>query len=108
MTDRQGFASTSLPRHLLRGATGFGGLIGSVALLPVLGIGSLLLAPVGLLALRGCPACWAIGLVQTISMGRLQRSCKDGMCELTVARPTRPHKHNETQPGDSLTVRSRA
>ncbi|MEV3921982.1 hypothetical protein [Actinomadura coerulea] len=108
MTDKQGFASTSLPRHLLRGATGFGALIGSVALLPVLGLGSLLLAPVGLLALRGCPACWAIGLVQTISMGRLQRSCRDGVCELSVARSSSSHEHREGRSSDSLTDRSRA
>ncbi|GAA2628861.1 hypothetical protein SMC26_29675 [Actinomadura fulvescens] len=82
MTDRPSFASTSLPRHLLRGMVGFGALIGSFALLPVFGPASLLLAPIGLLALRGCPACWAIGLVQTISMGRLRRSCTDGRCEL--------------------------
>ncbi|MEU9840241.1 hypothetical protein AB0C69_13580 [Actinomadura sp. NPDC048032] len=100
MTDKRSFASTSLPRHLLRGATGFGALIGAFALLPVLGPGSLLLAPIGLLALRGCPACWAIGLVQTVSMGRLQRSCKDGVCELTVARPA-SHQHSESRPGDS-------
>lgn len=86
MTDRQAFASTSVPRHLLRGAIGFGALIGSFLLLPVLGPGSLLLAPLGLLALRGCPTCWTIGLIQTISMGRLQRTCVDGQCELTAAR----------------------
>ncbi|GGQ07064.1 hypothetical protein BKA00_003230 [Actinomadura coerulea] len=108
MTEKQSFASTSLPRHLVRGATGFGALIGAFALLPVLGPGSLLLAPLGLLALRGCPACWAIGLVQTISMGRLQRSCKDGVCELTVARPAPSHERDESRPWDSLTGRSRA
>ncbi|MEV4006964.1 hypothetical protein [Actinomadura sp. NPDC049753] len=101
MTDRQTFASTSLPRHLLRGATGFGALIGAFALLPVLGPVSLLLAPIGLLALRGCPACWAIGLVQTVSMGRLQRSCKDGVCQLSVARPAHSHEHGESRPSDS-------
>jgi hypothetical protein len=85
MTDS--FASTSLPRHLLRGAAGFGALIASFALLPLLGPAGLLLAPIGLLALRGCPTCWAIGLMQTISMGRLQRSCEDGRCELRAAHP---------------------
>ncbi|MER5933988.1 hypothetical protein [Streptomyces sp. NPDC002054] len=79
------FASTSLPRHLVRGAIGFGGLIGSVALIPAVGPLSLLLLPVGVLALRGCPMCWAIGLMQTVSRGRLQRTCEDGQCKLTVA-----------------------
>jgi hypothetical protein len=84
MTDNHGFASSSLPRHLVRGAVGFGALAGSLLLIPAVGLISLLLAPVGLVALRGCPTCWAIGLVQTISNGRLQRSCVDGRCELTV------------------------
>ncbi|MEU0662224.1 hypothetical protein ABZ523_24430 [Streptomyces lavendulocolor] len=79
------FASASVPRHLARGAVGFGGLAGSVALLPVVGPVALLLLPLGVLALRGCPMCWTIGLVQTVSRGRLRRSCKDGTCELTVA-----------------------
>ncbi|MFF1478495.1 hypothetical protein ACFVYD_13135 [Streptomyces sp. NPDC058301] len=84
---RGGFASVTLPRHLARGAVGFGALAGSLALLPVVGLASLLLAPVGLIALRGCPMCWAIGLVETVSAGRLRRSCAEGRCDLTRARP---------------------
>ncbi|MFF3784199.1 hypothetical protein [Streptomyces sp. NPDC001933] len=87
---RGGFASDSVPRHLARGAVGFGALVGSLALLPVVGPASLLLAPVGLVALRGCPMCWAIGLVETVSAGRLRRSCVDGRCELTHARSQGP------------------
>ncbi|MFF4098644.1 hypothetical protein [Streptomyces sp. NPDC001903] len=82
---RSGFASATVPRHLVRGAVGFGVLAGSVALLPVAGPVSLLLAPVGLVALRGCPMCWAIGLVETVSAGRLRRSCTNGSCELRRA-----------------------
>lgn len=82
MTD---FASASLFRHVARGAVGFGGLIGAFALLPSVGLVSLLLLPVGVVALRGCPMCWAIGLAQTISRGRLQRNCDDGRCRLTVS-----------------------
>ncbi|WP_245205744.1 hypothetical protein [Kitasatospora sp. RG8] len=83
--DGPDFASASLPRHLTRGAVGFGALVGSVALIPVVGPVGLLLLPVGLLALRGCPMCWAIGLAQTVSRGRLQRSCENGQCSLVVA-----------------------
>ncbi|MEU1545599.1 hypothetical protein [Nocardia sp. NPDC005745] len=90
MTDEQNFASASVPRHLVRGVVGFGALIGAIALLPAFGMFGLLLAPVGLLALRGCPTCWAIGLMQTISRGRLQRSCVDGRCRLTGAEHLRP------------------
>ncbi|MFI1720609.1 hypothetical protein [Streptomyces sp. NPDC020489] len=83
--DRPDFASSSLPRHLLRGVIGFGSLIGSVAFLSTVGPVSLLLLPVGLLALRGCPMCWTIGMIQTISRNRLQRTCEDGQCRLAVA-----------------------
>ncbi|MFD0903305.1 hypothetical protein [Actinomadura sediminis] len=77
------FASVSVARHLTRGAIGFGALIGAVALLPVTGPWSLLLLPVAFAALRGCPACWAVGLVQTVSRGRLRGSCADGRCTVT-------------------------
>ncbi|MFD0339633.1 hypothetical protein ACFVH0_13195 [Streptomyces sp. NPDC127117] len=83
---RGGFAGDTVPRHLARGAVGFGALAGALTLLPVVGPASLLLAPVGLIALRGCPMCWVIGLVETISAGRLRRSCSEGRCELTRAR----------------------
>lgn len=86
MSDQPDFASASLPRHLTRGVVGFGALIGSIALLPLIGAISLLLLPVGLIALRGCPMCWAIGLAQTVSRGRLRRSCDNGQCTLTVAK----------------------
>ncbi|MFI7416993.1 hypothetical protein [Nonomuraea sp. NPDC049684] len=78
-------AGTSLPRHLARGALGFGALIASVALIPWTGPVSLVLAVVGAIALRGCPACWVMALVQLVSMGRMQRQCTDGVCELVPA-----------------------
>lgn len=76
------FASRSVPAHLTRGVLGFGLLIGSVALIQVIGPTSLILFPAGLVALRGCPTCWAIGLAQTISRGRLKRTCQDGSCRI--------------------------
>jgi hypothetical protein len=83
--ERSALASTSVARHLARGAIGFG-LIGSaVALIPSIGPASLLLAPPGMVALRGCPTCWIAGLIQTISAGRLRRTCTDTGC--TVRRP---------------------
>lgn len=81
------FASTSVPRHLARGAIGFGLIIGSIALVPVLGPASLLAAPLALIAFRGCPTCWMVGLAQSISRGRLERRCADGVCTLTKAHP---------------------
>ncbi|GAA1080161.1 hypothetical protein [Kitasatospora arboriphila] len=104
ITDGTGYASRSLPRHLVRGVVGFGSLIGAFALVPLIGPVSLILLPVGVVALRGCPMCWTVGLMQTVSQGRLQRSCTDGRCTLTRAAPdgTRgaagsagPRKHGE-------------
>ncbi|QTE03052.1 hypothetical protein [Streptomyces cyanogenus] len=79
------FASKSVPRHLARGAIGFGLIIGSLALVPVAGPATLLAAPLALIAFRGCPTCWMVGLAQTISLGRLERQCVDGVCTLTKA-----------------------
>ncbi|MFE5485777.1 hypothetical protein [Streptomyces sp. NPDC056527] len=81
------FASTSVPRHLARGAIGFGLIIGSIALVPVVGPAALLAAPLALIAFRGCPTCWMVGLAQTVSRGRLERRCEDGVCTLTKAHP---------------------
>ena len=82
MRDRGVFASSSLTRHLARGVLGFG-LIGSAfglaaSVSPI----ALLLAPAGMVALRGCPTCWIAGLIQTISAGRVQRSCTEDGCTL--------------------------
>ncbi len=75
-------ASKSVAHHLGRGALGFG-LIGmAIALTTSDGPAALLLAPLGLVALRGCPTCWIVGLVQTISAGQLKRSCTGTDCTL--------------------------
>ncbi|MFG1906977.1 hypothetical protein [Kribbella sp. NPDC048928] len=77
------FASKSLPRHLVRGTIGFGSIVAAFALVPVFGPLALLLLPLALVAFRGCPTCWLIGLMETISNGRLQRDCTDGQCRAT-------------------------
>jgi hypothetical protein len=76
------FASLSLPRHLARGVLGFGLLGSALALAASAGPAPLLLAPFGFLALRGCPTCWTLGLIETISVGRLRRSCAEEGCAL--------------------------
>ncbi len=64
------FASPSLGQHLVRGAIGFGAISAAIALgaantawwtLPA----ALALAGAALVAFRGCPVCWTIGLVET-------------------------------------------
>lgn len=87
--ERGPFASPTLALHLMRGAIGFG-LIGcAFALIPRAGPAALVLAPLGLVALRGCPTCWMAGLIQTISAGRLERSCGEAGCGLRTTRATR-------------------
>ncbi|MBP2052046.1 hypothetical protein J2Z21_005028 [Streptomyces griseochromogenes] len=90
------FAGKSVPRHVARGVIGFGLIIGSIALVPFAGPLALLAAPLGLVALRGCPTCWMIGLAQTISRGRLERACADGVCTLTEAAPAQMATHEPT------------
>ncbi len=92
--DRSALASTSVARHLTRGAIGFGLIGAALALTPSVGPAALLLAP-GMVALRGCPTCWIAGLIQTISAGRLERTCTDTGCKLhpppaEPPPPTRP------------------
>ena len=73
----------ALARHLARGAIGFG-LIGcALALTTRIGPASLLLLVPGMVALRGCPTCWIVGLIETVSAGRLERRCTDARCTLS-------------------------
>lgn len=74
------FASRSVPVHLARGLLGFGLIAASIALIPAAGPAALLLLPAGVVALRGCPTCWLIGLAQTVSRGRIERQCAQGRC----------------------------
>ena len=59
------FASRSVARHYVRGAVGLLALIlafvGAALVSPV----ALLLLIVTVVAWRGCPTCWAVGLMQT-------------------------------------------
>lgn len=66
-------ASASVTRHYARGALGL--LTIAIAVLgAVLGVPAALgLLVVTAVAWRGCPTCWAVGLVQT-------RACADGSC----------------------------
>ncbi len=73
--DRSPFASATVPRHLARGAIGFTLIGAAFALAASVSPAALLLLLPGGVALRGCPTCWTVGLLQTISAGRLARSC---------------------------------
>ncbi len=76
ITDR--FASSSVPVHVVRGVLGLALVVAAFVLAgrhhPV---GMLLLVP-AVVAWRGCPTCWLMGLGATITRGRV-RGC-DGSC----------------------------
>ncbi len=78
------FASKSVAEHVVRGVVGIGAFVASGRLAATEPIIALLLVPVALVALRGCPTCWTVGLVQTIvasARGRTaQGACADGAC----------------------------
>jgi hypothetical protein len=85
------FASKSLVEHLLRGAIGISAFIAAGILASSAPLLSLALVPVALLALRGCPTCWTVGLAQTLAAkaftsSRL-RSCVHGRCTLPAQTP---------------------
>jgi hypothetical protein len=66
-SSRSPLASSSVHRHLLRGAVGLLAVLGAILLLGVLGPVSLVLLPVAVVAWRGCPTCWAVGMMGTLS-----------------------------------------
>ena len=71
------FASRTLVEHHVRGVVG---LVLVVAALAWAGTTAwaLLLAVPGVVAWRGCPTCWALGLSATLA--RRESSCVDGSC----------------------------
>ncbi len=74
-----------LGRHLARGVLGFGLIASGFALTPAAGPAALLLAAPGFVALGGCPTCWFYDMAETLSAGRLKRTCTDEGCELHSA-----------------------
>jgi hypothetical protein len=84
--DRSLFASRSPAVHLARGAAGFGLIGAGFGLSAIVGPATLLLVIPGMVALRGCPMCWIVGLVETVSAGRLRRDCTEsGRCAIGVS-----------------------
>lgn len=88
------FASKTLSGHLARGAVGLATMtlaISGAAAHPWLPLATL---PITLLAFRGCPTCWTVGLLQTV-VAKLrgksaERLCVDGSCARTVTATARP------------------
>jgi len=88
------FASSTLTEHVLRGLVGIGAFVGAVMLTPDFPLLSLLLLPLALVALRGCPMCWTMGLFETIAnkfrgpaAAGARAPCTDGSCAITRHEP---------------------
>ncbi len=67
-------ASTSIKRHYARGALGLIALMAAVLGAAVVTPVALVLLIVTVVAWRGCPSCWAVGLMQTREL------CVNGSC----------------------------
>jgi hypothetical protein len=72
-------ASTSINRHYARGAAGLLALVAAVVGAAVVAPAAIALLIVTAVAWRGCPTCWAVGLMQT----RERQACADGSCART-------------------------
>jgi hypothetical protein len=60
------FASKSIGLHLARGVVGLAAIAAAMAIAsshPWVAVG---LLPFAFFALRGCPMCWTLGLIQTV------------------------------------------
>ena len=71
------FASRTLTEHLVRGVLGLVLVVAALALAASTPW-ALVLAVPGVLAWRGCPTCWALGLSATLA--RRRSTCVDGSC----------------------------
>ncbi len=69
------FASGSLVEHVLRGVLGLVLVVTGFALAGGQPLALLLLVP-GVVAWRGCPTCWLMGLGATLSRGRVTATCR--------------------------------
>ena len=64
------FASAHLAAHLLRGAVAAGFLYGAVTHQTSHPVAALFAGVAALVALRGCPMCWTVGLLEMLAARR--------------------------------------
>ncbi len=69
------FASGSVTEHVLRGVLGLVLVVAAFALAGSRPLALLLLVP-AVVAWRGCPTCWLMGLGATLSRGRVSSTCR--------------------------------
>jgi hypothetical protein len=81
-TDRLMLGDRPLLRHLLQGGLGLASLVLAFVLVGHATAWSVLPAVVGLALLRGCPTCWAIGLVELLGRRSTAKVCSEDGCSL--------------------------
>ncbi|AKF05209.1 hypothetical protein DB32_002358 [Sandaracinus amylolyticus] len=83
--------------HLARGAIGIGAL--TAAMIVREAWSAIVLVGVALIALRGCPMCWTLGLVETVIARvrgrRADGPCTDGACSVRAHRAPIPEHVRE-------------
>ena len=88
------FKSRTILGHLAKGVFGFGLLAIVLLYAPVLGWWTVLPAIGALVLFRGCPMCWAMGLIETVLDRKSGSSCAGGSCmevpSSPAPRPDRP------------------
>jgi hypothetical protein len=86
------FATQTLTGHVIRGAVAFALLYLAIEQQHLHPVASLLAGLLALVAMRGCPVCWTIGLVETIrqryGVTRIA-NCHDHQRPTAVLRRTR-------------------
>jgi hypothetical protein len=82
--------SKSLTEHLVRGLVGFAALVGAFLVMLHESLWSIPLAALGVVLLRGCPTCWMVGLMETVTARSTAKVCADGAC--AVRRPGSPER----------------
>ena len=65
------FSSAHLGAHLLRGVAAAGLMYWAVAHQQSHPVGALLAGIAALVAMRGCPMCWTMGLIETLRHSRV-------------------------------------
>jgi hypothetical protein len=86
------FKSKSISIHLVRGLGGFGLLATALSGRLPLWV-EILLGVGGVFLLRGCPLCWAIGLIETV-LNKIGAPNPRGLACSLPARPSRPAPPN--------------
>ncbi len=95
--NRPFLASRSVTLHYARGVLGLLALIAAVVAATAGSAAALALLLLIVVAWRGCPTCWAVGLMQT----REREGCLDGRCR-SLPRRTRSRSPSVTGPVQGL------